>query len=122
MSGDPFTPLESEIRRDFSSDVVTRSQSTSGRVRFLITNVQTPDGCSPRTIRVLLVYSSPSEAPLVLVDPLPTLSNGSPTPNPRPTQVDGEVWQDYSVRWSWEAGESIWMNVRRKLMRFASTQ
>lgn len=122
MSGDPdpFAAIDAEVRRDFGADSLTRKRIPSGEELFRISPVNAPDGCRPSVIRVLLVYRSPSSPPEVLVDPAPTLSSGGPAANMRPKQVDGETWNDYSVQWSWNSSESIWRNVRRKLMRFAS--
>lgn len=122
MSGEPdsYVAIETEVRRDFGSDSLTRKHLPSGEELLRISPVATPDGCRPTSIRVLLVYHAPSAPPEVLVDPAPTLSNGQPAANIRPKQVDGETWNDYSVQWSWNPSDSIWRNVRRKLMRFAS--
>lgn len=122
MSGDPYGPIEAEIRRDFGSGLVTRKSPQPSQVLFRIEGQPAPAGCTPKVIRILLAFSSPSVPPEVLVDPVPSLANGTPTPNLRPKQVDGEIWNDYSAQWSWDASLSAWENVRRKVMRFASSK
>ncbi len=122
MAPGSYDGVEAEIRRDFGNEVVTSKHLPSGQLLFRIADVQTPRGCQPSRVQVLLVYDDPARPPEVLVSPFPTLSNGNPTPNPYPKLVDGETWYHYSVRWNWEPTEAIWENVRRKIMRFASTQ
>ena len=122
MSAEPYEAIKLELDRDFPRESITRKPVPPSQVLFRITEVPTPAGCTPTRIRVLLVYSSATQPPEVLIDPWPTLANGSPAPNSRPKQVDGETWYDYSVKWSWEPSQSIWENVRRKIMRFASNQ
>jgi len=122
MSGppDPYEGIESEVRRDFGTETITRKHLPTGEELFRISPVSAPEGCRPPEIRVLLLYRGPSGPPEVLVEPAPTLSNGNPAANIRPKQVDGETWNDYSVQWTWIPEEPIWRNVKRKLMRFAS--
>jgi hypothetical protein len=121
MSADPYAAIGSEIRSSFPADQgVIRRDLPSGEVLFYIAGVPSPAGCQPGAIRVLLRYRSPAQPPDVFFNPVPSLANGSPTPNQQPTQIEGEVWSGFSVKWAWDASDSIWGNVRRKLMRCAS--
>lgn len=123
MGLNSYEEITRELRRDFPEESVVRREIPPNQVAFVVSNVPTPTGSSPAHIQVLVLFSAPSQPAEVLVDPLPTLSNGTPCPNPKPPrQIDGKVWQDYSVQWSWDPSLSIWANVRRKLMRFAATQ
>lgn len=122
MPDPEYAQIEGELKRDFGPENVRDKRLADRRQVFRLTSVSLPEGCNPATSDVLLVYSAPSATPEILVGKAPTLPNGQPPKNVNPTTIDGEPWFNYSVRWAWNPSETIWRNVIRKLMRFASPE
>lgn len=115
-----FGQVEAELKRDFGPENVNGKRLGDRRQVFRLISVGLPEGCMPGASDVLLVYSAPSTTPDILVSQVPTLPNGRTPKNVNPTTIDGEPWFNYSVQWTWNPSESIWRNVMRKLLRFAS--
>lgn len=117
-----YAPIEGELKRDYGADRVNAKRLADRRQLFRLSSVSLPEGCSPSASDVLLIYPAPAAAPEILVEKAPSLPNGRAPKNVNQTTIDGEPWFNYSVRWSWNPSESIWRNVERKLMRFASPE
>lgn len=122
MADPEYVPIENELKRDFGLENVRDKRLPDRRQAFRLSSVPLPNGCNPATAEVLLLYSAPTAAPDILVSRAPTLPNGRQPKNVNSTTIDGEPWYNYSVRWTWNASETIWRNVMQKLMRFASPE
>lgn len=117
-----YALIEGELRRDYGPDNVKDKRLVDRRQAFRLIGVGLPEGCQPPSSDVLLIYAAPNTTPEILVGRAPTLPNGRAPKNINPTTIDGEPWFNYSVQWSWNPSESVWRNVTRKLMRFASAE
>jgi hypothetical protein len=118
MASDPYSNAREQLVAFFGSDRVSEKHLPDGRTIFRLSNVLLPKGCVPGTTAVVLVYSSPSGAPEVHVNPAIVLATGRVPRNMNPVTVDGEAVATFSANCPWNPGESVGLYVMRRLWRF----
>jgi hypothetical protein len=110
--------IGSEVSAAFRGHAVVDKALQDGRVAYKVEGVPLPPGCKPERSDVLLVYNSRTEPPTMYVRDSIVLRNGAVPRNLTPTQIDGELWYQFSANYSYDNSKPVSVYVYGRLGRF----